>query len=180
MENMRGTLLPSEKELKYFRKQFVQSAKLQGRVGNFYQVVSVTARDTDQDYEYKTPVEVAYHLNETPSRRFLTKYGWFVEGEPLPIILTLPYYDIKNQPIEVDEGAKITLSGKRSIGKDDILTKEFLITKITTDLEMNQAVCQITPVRELQEENVKVLADKKDVALDNVYLRRDTFYKEED
>ena len=179
-ETKRESLLPSEKELRYFRKQFVQSARLQGRIGNFHQVRRFVYRGTDQDYEYEKPGEVAYHLNESPSRKFLTKYGWQVDDkEALPIILILPYYDIKNNPIKLEEGAIIELSGKQSIEENDIQTKQFIITLVHTDLEMNQAVCQIVPKRDKQTENVKVLADRKDPTLENVYIKRDIYLHEE-
>lgn len=178
-EHTRGSLLPSEKELRYFRLQFVQSAKLQGRIGKFYQVREFKYHGTDQQYTYEKPVDVAYHINTNPSRKFLTQYGWFVEDQTqLPIILTLTYYDLKNKPIRIDEGALIELSGKQSIGINDIVTEKFQITTVYTDLELNQAVCQVVPLREKQKENVKVLADKKDPTLENVYLNRKIYYDE--
>lgn len=177
MENKKGSLLPSEKELKYFRKQFVQSAKLQGRIGRFFQVKDFKYMGTDQDYDYEKPTDVAYHINENPSRKFLTKYGWFVEdNQPTPTVLILPYYDINNKPIKIDEGALIELSGKHSIEENDIVTETFQITTVYTDLEMNQAICQIVPKRHKQVENVKVLADKKDPNLENVYIKRHIYY----
>lgn len=178
-DTKRGSLLPSEKELKYFRKQFVQSASLQGRIGKFYQIKDFKYMGTDQDYTYEKAVDVAYHLNENPSRKFLTKYGWYVEdAQSVPIILILTYYDINNNPIKIDEGAIIELSGKKSIDPNDLITEQFIITTVHTDLEMNQAVCQIVPKREKQIENVKVLADKKDPTLENVYLNRGIYYDE--
>lgn len=178
-ETKRGSLLPSEKELKYFRKQFNQSATLQGRIGKFYQVRDFKYTGTDQEYIYEDAVDVAYHINENPSRKFLTKYGWYVEdAQSVPTILILSYYDINNKPIRVDEGALIELSGKASIDENDLVTEQFQITTVHTDLEMNQAVCQIVPKRNKQTENVKVLADSKDPTLENVYLNRKIFYDE--
>lgn len=175
----KGSLLPSEKELKYFRKQFVQSAKLQGRIGKLYQIKEFTYHGTDQDYEYEKPVQVAYHLQENPSRKFLTQYGWQVEDhQQLPTILILTYYDLQNNPVKVEEGVLIELSGKRTITENDIVTELFQITAVHTDLEMNQAVCQIVPYRHKQVENVKVLADKKDPNLENVYIKRHIYYDE--
>ena len=89
------------------------------------------------------------------------------------------YYDIDNNLIKIDEGAKIELSGKRTIIKNDIQTEQFQITDLHTDLELNQCVCKIVPVREEQKENVKVLADKKDPILENVYLDRKIYYTED-
>ena len=144
MENTtKGSLLPNDKALEYLRKQFVMSAKMQGRLGNFYQVHDVKYRGTDQYYVYKDPVQVAYHLNETPSRKILLRYGWFTEDlQQLPIILFLTFYDIENKEILIQEG------------------------------------CKVVPVREEQKENVKVLADKKDPNLENVYLKREIYYDE--
>lgn len=176
----RGTLLPNEQALEYFRKNFVMSAKTQGRIGKFYQVHSTNTNGTDKYYTYDDPVDVAYHLDTTPSRKLLTKYGWFVEGaDSVPIVLFLTYYDINNKPIYIDEGAKISLSGKRTIDKNDIQTEIFQITDLHTDLELNQCVCKVVPVREEQKENVKVLATEKDPILENVYLDRKIYYTED-
>lgn len=176
----KGFLLPNETALEYFRKNFVQSAKSQGRIGQFYQVKSFYTKGTDKYFEYNDPVDVAYHLDTTPSRKLLTRYGWFVEGEDsVPIVLYLTYYDIDNNLIKIDEGAKIELSGKRTIIENDIQTEQFQITDLHTDLELNQCVCKIVPVREEQKENVKVLADKKDPILENVYLDRKIYYTED-
>lgn len=177
----KGSLLPDERALLYFRKQFVMSAKLQGRLGNFYQVRDFKVKGTDQEYTFEKPVEVAYHLNENPSRKLLTRYGWQVEDdEQLPIILYLTYHDIEDNPIRIDEGAQIELTGKQSIIANDVLTKLFRITEVRSDLELNQCVCKITPVREEQKENVKVIATAKDPGLENVYLNREIYYEEED
>lgn len=179
-ETKRGSLLPNEQALEYFRKNFVMSAKAQGRIGKFYQVHSTHTEGTDKYYTYDDPVDVAYHLDTTPSRKLLTKYGWFVEGEgSVPIVLFLTYYDMNNKPIYIDEGAKISLSGKRTINENDIQTEVFQITDLHTDLELNQCVCKVVPVREEQQENVKVLATEKDPILENVYLNRKIYYTED-
>lgn len=176
----RGSLLPNEQALEYFRRNFVMSAKAQGRIGQFYQVHSTNTKGTDKYFTYDDPVDVAYHLDTTPSRKLLTKYGWFVEGEgSVPIVLFLTYYDMNNNPICIDEGAKISLSGKRTIGENDIQTEVFQITDLHTDLELNQCVCKVVPVREEQKENVKVLATEKDPILENVYLDRKIYYTED-
>ena len=171
--------MPNDKALEYLRKQFVMSAKMQGRLGNFYQVHDVKYRGTDQYYVYKDPVQVAYHLNETPSRKILLRYGWFTEDlQQLPIILFLTFYDIENKEILIQEGCKIEITGKRTIASKDTQTEQFQITELRTDLELNQCVCKVVPVREEQKENVKVLADKKDPNLENVYLKREIYYDE--
>ena len=175
----RGSLLPNEQALLYFRKQFVASAKAQGRLGKFYQVHEVKVQGTDKEFSYKDPVDVAYHLDTTPSRKLLTKYGWFVEDtDSVPIILYLNYFDINDNPIHIDEGAQIELSGKATILPDDIISKLFQITDLRTDLELNQCVCKVVPVRLKQTENVKVLADKKDPNLENVYFDRKIYYED--
>lgn len=179
MENTKGSLLPNERALLYLRKQFVQSAKLQGRIGKFSQVHEVKYIGTDQHYEWDDPVDVAYHIDTNPSRKILLRYGWFTEDQQgLPIILYLTYHDMDDKPIIVQEGALITLSGKRTIGENDIETETFQITEVKSDLELNQAVCKISPFRLKQTENVKVLADKKDPNLENVYLNRHIYYDE--
>lgn len=182
MENTHmGSLLPNDKALEYLRKQFVMSAKMQGRIGQFYQVHQVKHKGTDQYFEYEDPVQVAYHLNETPSRKILLKYGWFTEDQQqLPIILFLTFYDIDNKQIDIQEGAKIEITGKRTISSKDTQTVQFQITELRTDLELNQCVCKVVPVREEQKENVKVLADKKDPNLENVYVKREIYYDETD
>lgn len=175
----KGFLLPDDKALNLLRKYFVQSSISQGRIGKFYQVRDYKVTGTDQDYTYEAPVEVAYHLDTTPSRKLLTKYGWQIEDqEQLPIILFLTYYDINNKQIRIDEGAIIELTSKRTIETGDIQTEQFRITELRSDLELNQCVCKITPVRHQQTENVKVLADKKDPNLENVYLNRAIYYEE--
>lgn len=179
MEQIRGSLLPTEKELLYLRKQFVLSAKLQGRIGNFYQVSKVVTKETDSEYEYKDPVKVAYHLVENPSRKILLKYNWFTEDEQSrPIVLYLTYYDLDNKEIQIQEGAQLEITGKRTITPNDMQTVKFQITEIQTDLELNQCVCKVVPLREEQKENVKVLADKKDPTLENVYLNRKIYYED--
>ena len=158
-DTKRGLLLPNEQALEYFRKNFVMSAKAEGRIGSFYQVHDFKTHGTDKEFTYDDPVDVAYHLDTTPSRKLLTKYGWFTEDqEGLPIILFLTYYDINNNLIQIDEGARISISGKRTIVANDIQTELFQITDLHTDLELNQCVCKVVPVREKQTENVKVLA----------------------
>jgi hypothetical protein len=176
----RGMLLPNEQALEYFRKNFVMSAKAEGRIGQFYQVHDFKTHGTDKEFIYDDPVDVAYHLDTTPSRKLLTKYGWFVEDQAgLPILLYLTYYDINNNSIKIDEGARISISGKRTISANDIQTELFQIVELHTDLELNQCVCKVVPVREKQTENVKVLATEKDPVLENVYLNREIYYTEE-
>ena len=179
-DTKRGMLLPNEQALEYFRKNFVMSAKAEGRIGSFYQVHDFKTHGTDKEFAYDDPVDVAYHLDTTPSRKLLTKYGWFTEDqEGLPIILFLTYYDINNNLIQIDEGARISISGKRTIVANDIQTELFQITDLHTDLELNQCVCKVVPVREKQTENVKVLATEKDPVLENVYLNRKIYYTED-
>ena len=175
----RGSLLPNEQALTYLRKQFVYSAQMQGRLGKFYQVHDFKVTGTDKEFTYDDPVDVAYHLDMNPSRKLLTKYGWFTEDTSgLPIVLFLTYYDINNKPVNIQEGARLEISAKASILPDDITTKLFQITELKTDFELNQCVCKVVPVREKQTENVKVLADKKDPNLENVYLDRKIYYDE--
>ena len=177
MNDNRGTLLPNDRALEYLRKQFVLSAKLQGRIGKLYQVRTYSVKGTDQHYDYEAPVDVAYHLETSPSRKMLTKYGWFTDDQKeLPIILFITYYDMNNKPIAIDEGAILELSGKKGIDQHAIQTEQFKITDVYSDLELNQCVCKISPVRKEQKENVKVLADKKDPNLENVYLNREIYY----
>ena len=180
MNDNRGLLLPNNDMLDYFRKNFVLSAKMQGRIGQFYQVHNFTTKGTDKYFTWDDPVDVAYHIDTNPSRKLLTKYGWFVEDqESMPIVLFLTYSDLENKPIRIDEGAKITISGKRSVITNEIQTETFQITDLHTDLELNQCICKVVPVREEQKENVKVLADEKDPILENVYLDRKIYYTEE-
>ena len=73
----------------------------------------------------------------------------------------------------------MSLSGKRTIAENDIQTELFQITDLHTDMELNQCVCKVVPVREEQKENVKVLATEKDPILENVYLDRKIYYTED-
>jgi hypothetical protein len=176
----RGLLLPNEQALEYFRKNFVMSAKMEGRIGSLYQVHDFKTNGTDKEFTYDDPVDVAYHIETTPSRKLLTKYGWFTEDqEGLPVILFLSYYDMNNHLVHIDEGARISISGKRTILENDIQTELYQITELHADLELNQCVCKVVPVREKQTENVKVLATEKDPILENVYLDRKIYYTEE-
>jgi len=176
----RGLLLPNNNYLDYFRQNFVLSAKMQGRIGQFYQVHNFITKGTDKTFTWDDPVDVAYHIETNPSRKLLTKYGWFVEDqENMPIVLFLTYSDINNKPIRIDEGAKITISGKRTGLTNEIQTETFQITDLHTDLELNQCVCKVVPVREEQKENVKVLATEKDPVLENQYLDRKIYYTED-
>lgn len=181
MNDNRGSLLPNDRALEFLRKEFVLSCKMQGRIGKFYQVRTFTVKGTDQHYTYEDAVDVAYHLDPTPSRKLLTKYGWFTEdANSLPIMLFLTYYDMNNKPIKIDEGAIIEVSGKKGIDTHAIQTEKFKITEVYSDLELNQCVCKVTPVREEQKENVKVLADEKDPNLENVYLDRKIYFDKEE
>ena len=179
MGDAKGSLLPNFDAQEYMRKQFVLSAKAQGRLGKFFQVKTYHVSGTDKTYDYKDPVDVAYHLETNPSRKLLTKYGWFTEDQTqLPIVLFITYFDINNNPIAIDEGAIIELSSKASIQSGDVATNQFSIVEVRTDLELNQCVCRVVPTRLDQKENVKVLADKKDPNLENVFLRRGIYYDE--
>lgn len=179
----RGTLLPNEQALEYFRKNFVMSAISQGRLGLLEQVRDYEVKGTDKYFTYEKPVQVAYHLDSTPSRKVLTRYGWFTDNmEELPIVLYLTYYDIDNNPVRIDDGAKLNISAKRTIEKDDIITETFQIVDVHTDFELNQAVCRVVPVREDLTENVSVIETKEDPNNENKYLNREIYYldKEEE
>jgi hypothetical protein len=86
---------------------------------------------------------------------------------------------MNNHLVHIDEGARISISGKRTILENDIQTELYQITELHADLELNQCVCKVVPVREKQTENVKVLATEKDPILENVYLDRKIYYTEE-
>lgn len=179
MSESKGSLLPNHDAQEYLRKQFVLSAKTQGRLGKFFQVSNIRTSGTDKIFDYKDPVDVAYHLETNPSRKLLTKYGWFTEDQSqLPIVLFITYFDIDNNPIAIDEGAIIELSSKVSIDKGALTTTQFTIVEVRTDLELNQCICRVVPTRYDQKENVKVLADEKDPNLENVFLRRGIYYDE--
>lgn len=173
----RGTISIKDDAIDFYRKQFNLSAKMLGRYGRFYQVRDIVTKGTDKHFEYEEPVDVAYHLEQAPSRKLLTRYGWFTENmEELPIILFLTYYDLNNNPIRIDEGAKLELSAKRSIQAGDIQTETFQITDLHTDFELNQCVCKIVPIREDLTENVSVIETKEDPNNENKYLNRAIYY----
>ena len=175
----RGTLLPNEQALELMRKYFVQSAKVQGRIGRLFQVHDFEVKGTDKYFTYDEPVDVAYHIDPLPSRKVLNRFGWFTEDmESLPIIMYLTYYDMNNKPVIIQEGTRVEISAKASIMPNDITTRVFQVTELRTDFELNQCVCKVVPVRLEQTENVKVLADKKDPGLENKYLDREIYYEE--
>ena len=175
----RGTLLPNEQALELMRKYFVQSAKVQGRIGRLFQVHDFEVKGTDKYFTYDEPVDVAYHIDPLPSRKVLNRFGWFTEDmESLPIIMYLTYYDMNNKPVIIQEGTRVEISAKASIMPNDITTRVFQVTELRTDFELNQCVCKVVPVRLEQTENVKVLADKKDPGLENKYIDMEIYYEE--
>lgn len=177
----RGSISIREDAMSFYRKQFNLSAKMLGRLGRFYQVKNLKVQGTDKYFEYEEPVDVAYHLDQTPSRKLLTRYGWFTEdSESVPIILYLTYYDINNNPIRIDEGAKLELSAKRTTQEGDLITELFQITDLHTDFELNQCVCKVVPYREDLVENVSVIETKEDPNNENKYLNRQIYYEEDD
>lgn len=177
----RGSISIREDAMEFYRKQFNLSAKMLGRLGRFYQVKNLKVQGTDKYFEYEEPVDVAYHLDQTPSRKLLTRYGWFTEdSESVPIILYLTYYDINNNPIRIDEGAKLELSAKRTTQEGDLITELFQITDLHTDFELNQCVCKVVPYREDLVENVSVIETKEDPNNENKYLNRAIYYEDDE
>ena len=64
----RGKLYLSQRELDLYRKNFVEGANLEGRLGNLYQVETQDQINTDEYYTWKSAVLVSYYLVQNPKK----------------------------------------------------------------------------------------------------------------
>lgn len=146
----RGILNMSERELEYFRKNFNEAAELHGKIGKLYQVDTETQVNTDEYYNHKTPVDVAYTLNENPSKAQLLKLGWYTEDESAkPLLCTLTFLDYDGNPIYPSEGAILEVSARSDPHNlKEFQTQKFDIVKVSTDYDLCLFTCNLAPHRE--------------------------------
>lgn len=148
-KKVRGKLYPSEREIEYYRRRFVEGAGLEGRSGFLYQVKEETQVNTDTYYIHDKPVQVSYYLVQNPNRSLLLKLGWYVENsDNVPILCYLTFLDDNNEPINPTEGAILEVSGRKSPHQPDSQTIKFDIVNVFTDFDMNMFICNLTPHRE--------------------------------
>lgn len=147
----RGILSMSERELKYFRENFNESAELHGKIGKLYQVDTETQVNTDEYYNHKTPVDVAYTLNENPSRAQLLKLGWYTEdSSSKPILCTLTFLDYDGNPIYPSEGAILEVSVRSDPHNlSQFETRKFDIVQVYTDYDLCLFTCNLVPHRDV-------------------------------
>lgn len=147
----RGILNMTEKELKYFRENFNESAELHGKIGKLYQVDTETQVNTDEYYNHKTPVDVAYTLNENPSRAQLLKLGWYTEdSSSKPILCTLTFLDYDGNPIYPSEGAILEVSVRSDPHNlSQFETRKFDVVQVYTDYDLCLFTCNLVPHREV-------------------------------
>ena len=172
-KKVRGSLFPSFRELELYRKNFVEGANLEGRIGNLYQVDKENQVDTDEYYVWKSPVEVSYYLINNPTKNILLKYGWYVESKDnLPIIAYLTFKDSNNNPIYPSEGAILEISARLDPhSKDSFQTEKFDVVKVVTDFDLAMFICNLAPHRE-HLKPVNPVPTKNDMANENRYFDR--------
>lgn len=170
-------MIPNIDELSYLREQFVEATTLHGRLADFYQIDHIKWKNTDNDIIYMDPVKVSYTLDINPSIKLIDKYGWFTnEQEPLPILAYITFTDINNKPIKIEERCLIDIVSMISIDGTTKVNK-FIVNAVSTDLELNQAVLNLTPYREELKQNVRVLQTKADPELEHQYTKREETWK---
>lgn len=144
-----GSLLPSQKELQYYRKQFIEGAKLQGYIGKLYRVKESIQNKLDTEYVYHKPIEVPYFLQAKPKISTLSKYGWFVEDrEDMPMIAFLTYLDDKYRNITLQEGDLLELSKLQSVVSNTREKHLFQCIDPQVDTELLIFVTKLVPYRD--------------------------------
>ena len=148
-KKVRGSLYPSFREIELYRKNFVEGANLQGRSGLLYQVDSENQVNTDEYYNWKTPVEVSYYLVENPKKSILLKYGWYTEDKDnQPILCYLTFKDAEDKPINPSEGAILEISTRLDPHDENSFeTLKFDIVKVATDYDLAMFICNLAPHR---------------------------------
>ena len=171
----RGLLSMSNKELEYFRRNFNESANLHGKIGKLYQVRKESQINTDEYYTYETPVDVAYTLNENPSKAQLLKLGWFTEDESSkPILATLTFLDLNGEIINPSEGAILEISARSNPSNlDQFETRKFDIVKVNVDYDLCLFTWNLAPHR-AQLTPVSPNPTPNDMFNENQFLKRKT------
>ena len=167
-----GKLMPSFREIELYRKRFEEGANLQGRSGLLYQIDESKQLNTDEIYQYKTPVTVSYYLVENPRKAQLLKLGWFNEAEDnKPILCYLTYLDSEGKPINPSEGAILEISARFNPHQKDYQTLKFDIVRVSTDYELSMFICNLAPHRE-QLKPVNPTQTPEDMINENRFLNR--------
>ena len=167
-----GKLMPSFREIELYRKRFEEGANLKGRSGLLYQIDESKQLNTDEIYQYKTPVTVSYYLIENPRKAQLLKLGWFNEdNDTKPILCYLTYLDSDGKPINPSEGAILEISTRLNPHQKDYETLKFDIVRVSTDYELSMFICNLAPHRE-QLKPVNPTQTPEDMINENRFLNR--------
>lgn len=169
----RGKLYPSQRELDLYRKNFVEGANLEGRLGNLYQVDTQDQINTDEYYTWKAAVLVSYYLVQNPKKSLLQKYNWYTEDKAQqPIICYLTFCDSENKPIYPSEGAILEITTRTDPHNENAnLTKKFDIVQVQTDYDLAMFICNLAPHRE-QLKPINPVPTAKDPTNENRFFNR--------
>lgn len=177
----RGRLYPSEREIEYYRKNFVEGANQRGRIGLLYQVDDEQTKNigTDSYYIHKKPVEVSYYLIENPKQKHLQKIGWNVEDkQSKPILCYLTFKDVNNKDIYPSEGAILEVSARSNPHDMNYKANKFDILATKMDFEMNMFICSLVPHREMAKPHSET-ETSQDPINENKWFKRDIIYSDE-
>lgn len=181
-KKVKGTLFPSERELDYYRTNFVEGANLQGRTGLLYEIDEENTDNvgTDSYYIYKAPREVSYFLIQNPKMKHLQKIGWNPEDKASkPILCYLTFLDSEGKEIYPSEGAMIEISARGKPHSMKYVTEKFDIVSATVDFEMNMFICNLAPHRELAQP-IKDNNTPDDPINENKWFNRELVYPKEE
>ena len=177
----RGSLYPSEREIEYYRKNFVEGANQRGRTGLLYQVDDEQTKNigTDSYYIHKKPVEVSYYLIENPRQKHLQKIGWNPEDkQSKPILCYLTFKDADGDDIYPSEGAILEISARLHPHDMQYIANKFDIVAATVDFEMNMFICRLVPHRE-QAIPYSSNDTSQDPINENKWFKRDIIYPDD-
>lgn len=172
-KKFRGKLYPSFREIEMYRKHFVEGANLQGRSGLLYEVLTENQVNTDEYYQWKTPVTVSYYLVENPKKAQLLKYGWYTEGsDSKPILCYLTFKDSEDNNINPSEGAILEISARLDPhNENSYQTEKFDIVDVKTDLDLAMFICNLAPHRK-QLTPTNPVPTPNDMTNENRFLNR--------
>lgn len=177
----RGSLYPSEREIEYYRRNFVEGANQRGRAGLLYQVDDEQTKNigTDSYYIHKKPVEVSYYLIENPRQKHLQKIGWNPEDkQSKPIICYLTFKDSDGHDIYPSEGAILEVSARQTPHDMQYIANKFDIVAAKVDFEMNMFICNLVPHREYAQP-VNETETSQDPVNENKWFKRDIIYPDD-
>ena len=180
-QKVRGKLHPSEREIEYYRRNFVEGASLHGRSGLLHQVDDEQTKNigTDSYYYYKKAVPVSYYLIENPRQKHLQKIGWNPEDkQSKPIICYLTFKDDEGHDIYPSEGAILEISARENPHLMKYTTNKFDILAAKVDFEMNMFICNLVPHRELAKPYTENNTSQ-DPINENKWFKRDIIYPED-